>query len=231
MNRIHYACTECKRRKQKCNRQRPCQHCIARNIPERCQSHMQASESNEIESRLARIEQLLRPNQPGIVGATDLYCAYNRSTSHGVNRSATSQARSQTRERENVRARLSPETGLYNCGPTSHITTILKGLPGGPPEIAPEKLPVRSTGASSDINEVMSKYGQPCPTSLELLGALISREHCEALVAHYFDAIDWIYQPIQHMRVRKSLERFWDAQPQINVESINIFAALCGSVQ
>lgn len=34
--RVHYSCEECHRRKQKCNRQCPCQHCLARGIPQRC---------------------------------------------------------------------------------------------------------------------------------------------------------------------------------------------------
>ena len=31
--RVHYSCEECHRRKQKCNRECPCQHCVARGIP------------------------------------------------------------------------------------------------------------------------------------------------------------------------------------------------------
>lgn len=34
--RVHYSCYECHRRKQKCNRQQPCDQCIARRIPHLC---------------------------------------------------------------------------------------------------------------------------------------------------------------------------------------------------
>lgn len=34
--RIHYSCDECHRRKQKCNRQLPCQHCCTRGVPHLC---------------------------------------------------------------------------------------------------------------------------------------------------------------------------------------------------
>lgn len=43
--RVHYSCEECHRRKQKCNRQCPCQHCLARGIPQRCKFVSAASTS------------------------------------------------------------------------------------------------------------------------------------------------------------------------------------------
>ncbi|TKY88458.1 hypothetical protein EX895_002446 [Sporisorium graminicola] len=188
---------------------------------------MVASESNEIESRVARIEQLLQAYLPGMLPRSESPSPPDRSTSSRTYRSSTSRARSRSLERGDLRGRLSPETGLYNGGPTSHITSILNRLPGDPPATTRANLPIRSTEASSDIDEVMSKFGQPWPTSSELLSALISREHCEVLLGHYFDAIDWIYQPMPHVRVPRGLKRFWDAEPQISVQSINIFAALC----
>lgn len=34
--RVALACAECAKRKQKCNRETPCQHCVARRVPELC---------------------------------------------------------------------------------------------------------------------------------------------------------------------------------------------------
>jgi hypothetical protein len=34
--RVALACAECAKRKQRCNRETPCQHCIARRVPELC---------------------------------------------------------------------------------------------------------------------------------------------------------------------------------------------------
>ncbi|MCO5549800.1 hypothetical protein L7F22_003274 [Adiantum nelumboides] len=45
--RVHYSCEECHRRKQKCNRQCPCQHCLARGIPQRCKFTTTAPNSTE----------------------------------------------------------------------------------------------------------------------------------------------------------------------------------------
>ncbi|CDR88746.1 related to ASG1-activator of stress genes [Sporisorium scitamineum] len=63
-NRVHFACTECYRRKQKCNRETPCQHCIARKIPERCKTFQPGEETNDVASRLSRVERILEDYLP-----------------------------------------------------------------------------------------------------------------------------------------------------------------------
>ena len=63
-NRVHFACTECYRRKQKCNRETPCQHCIARKIPERCKTFQPGEETNDVATRLSRVERILEDYLP-----------------------------------------------------------------------------------------------------------------------------------------------------------------------
>lgn len=60
--RVHFSCTECSRRKQKCNRQTPCQHCIARKIPERCKIFQPGEDSNDLTARVSRLEQSVNEN-------------------------------------------------------------------------------------------------------------------------------------------------------------------------
>lgn len=60
--RVHFSCTECSRRKQKCNRETPCQHCIARKIPERCKIFQPGEDSNDLTTRVSRLEQSVNDN-------------------------------------------------------------------------------------------------------------------------------------------------------------------------
>ncbi|PWN38169.1 uncharacterized protein FA14DRAFT_188195 [Meira miltonrushii] len=60
--RVHFSCTECSRRKQKCNRETPCQHCIARKIPERCKIFQPGEDPNDLTTRVSRLEQSVNDN-------------------------------------------------------------------------------------------------------------------------------------------------------------------------
>ncbi|MCO5555808.1 hypothetical protein L7F22_009353 [Adiantum nelumboides] len=60
--RVHFSCTECSRRKQKCNRETPCQHCIARKIPERCKIFQPGEDPNDLTTRVSRLEQSVNEN-------------------------------------------------------------------------------------------------------------------------------------------------------------------------
>lgn len=258
-NRIHYACSECYRRKQKCNRQRPCQHCLTRNIAHKCKDYIPSNSNpdsdTESVSRLSRLERLLEDYLPRIlhrVESASLHASSNalHSTTAPRDRLAwpTSQlalprnnptqsttatastlaANGTTVDQLETQGRLSPETGLYNGGPTSHITSLLGGLPGSPPRIQAAHLPIRTTRPTSDFDDAMIKHGRPSPPSYELLHALISRDHCIILLQHYFDNIDWMHQPFPHRRTRKSLDDFLQSEPTITIQNINIFAVLCG---
>ncbi|WVQ94574.1 hypothetical protein IAU59_001654 [Kwoniella sp. CBS 9459] len=64
--RISLSCAQCAKRKQKCNREFPCQHCVARKVPELCVPYNpQANNSNhsgpdpQTQSRLDSIEAVL----------------------------------------------------------------------------------------------------------------------------------------------------------------------------
>ncbi|TKY89355.1 hypothetical protein EX895_001886 [Sporisorium graminicola] len=249
-NRIHYACLECARRKQKCNRKRPCQHCIERGIPESCRPHPSHDDNLDIpqdpdtEQRLRRIEHLLDDYLPRILVKVDKDSrTLSKPLSHPINSqelcqqaiptyTATAQDSAQLEDPDpdhlEPQGRLSPETGLYNNGPTSHIKSILGDLPGSPQSIQPLNLPIRTVGSSSDFDESVMRYGRPAPPSHELLGALISRDHCQVLIDHYLTQIDWMRQPLPRTRLRQAFDSFWQSGPKITAHNINIFAIMCG---
>lgn len=240
-NRIHYACIECYRRKQRCNRERPCQHCIARGIPETCKTYQPGDEDLHTEARLMRIERLLDDYLPRILHNVDTksntewnspsrlaYTQENCQQCMAADKLVTEKdAHKEDSDHLELEGRLSPETGLYNNGPTSHITSILDGIPGSPPKIQPLNLPIRTVGTTSDIDESMIQYGRPSPPSLELLATLISQDYCNILIDHYFTQINWIRQPLPVKRVRESFDCFWESEPKISIQSINIFAMMC----
>lgn len=67
--RVHFSCTECHRRKQKCNRQTPCQHCIARKVPERCKTFAPGQDEGiDLAARVNRLEKTVEEGFDRILG-------------------------------------------------------------------------------------------------------------------------------------------------------------------
>lgn len=92
-NRVHFACTECYRRKQKCNRETPCQHCIARKIPERCKTFQPGEETNDVASRLSRVERILEDYLPKLVQQVQHIASANLPPGHHEQNNAASGSR------------------------------------------------------------------------------------------------------------------------------------------
>ncbi|KAN0131329.1 Fungal specific transcription factor domain containing protein [Lactarius tabidus] len=63
-NRVSYSCGECHRRKQKCDRQVPCSHCVARKVPELCKAYTPGKPDQDIHLRLARLEHIIEVALP-----------------------------------------------------------------------------------------------------------------------------------------------------------------------
>ncbi|EIM88461.1 uncharacterized protein STEHIDRAFT_95677 [Stereum hirsutum FP-91666 SS1] len=62
--RVSYSCGECHRRKQKCDRQIPCSHCVARKVPELCKAYTPGKPDQDIHLRLARLEHIIETALP-----------------------------------------------------------------------------------------------------------------------------------------------------------------------
>ncbi|OSD04240.1 hypothetical protein PYCCODRAFT_1387107 [Trametes coccinea BRFM310] len=62
--RVSYSCGECHRRKQKCDRQVPCSHCVARKVPELCKPYTPGKTDQDIHVRLARLEHIIETALP-----------------------------------------------------------------------------------------------------------------------------------------------------------------------
>ncbi|GAK66579.1 uncharacterized protein PAN0_013c4802 [Moesziomyces antarcticus] len=255
-NRVHFSCTECYRRKQKCNRETPCQHCIARKIPERCKTFQPGEDANDVATRLNRVERMLEDHLPKLAEQVHhLVSLLGSSTTsrpqpHDPHPRIPSASRStwhegalaRSPERTYARAsdqgdddideletgRYSPKTGFYSGGSMDmRISSILDDLPGSSSKSAPLNPPVRTLEGPSEIDVVMPEYGCPTAPTPDLLGAFSTRAHCSVLIDHFFNDINWMRQPFPQKSLRKSFEAFWDSGPKINAQNINIFALLC----
>ncbi|KAF8486532.1 fungal-specific transcription factor domain-containing protein [Gautieria morchelliformis] len=58
-NRVSFSCAECHRRKQKCDRQQPCSHCVSRKLPELCRPYTPGRSDHDVHARIARLEQII----------------------------------------------------------------------------------------------------------------------------------------------------------------------------
>lgn len=262
-NRVHFACTECYRRKQKCNRETPCQHCIARKIPERCKTFQPGEETNDVASRLNRVERILEDYLPKLAQQIEHLASAtpSASASHSHNATASGSRLSASRstatskpvwpdssiakspEQMHSRSndqdddgndeletdgRYSPKTGFYNGGSMDmRISSILDDLPGSSTKSTPLNLPIRTLEGPSDLDVVMPEYGCPTAPTPDLLGAFSTCAHCNVLIDHFFNDINWMRQPLPQQSLRESFEAFWNSGPKINASNINIFALLC----
>lgn len=69
--RIALSCAECAKRKQKCNRETPCQHCVSRRVPELCVPYTRNNTSPQpqqvkTEKKVERERQLTGGSQPSV---------------------------------------------------------------------------------------------------------------------------------------------------------------------
>ena len=249
-NRVHFACTECYRRKQKCNRQTPCQHCIARKIPQRCRTFQPGEDANDIGSRLSRVEKLLEEYLPSLVNRVESIASVASNSFHSTpshehagafttspgaidiklsNRGSTfapAQPQPDSDDEAQDTGRLSPKSGLFLGG--MRLGTILDGLPGKVPKTATFREPIRTVEGAPDVDEIMAEYGAPLGCAAELLGSLPSRSLCNSLLQHFFDQINWMRQPIPQQSLRESFKLFWESGPRLTAGNINIFALLSG---
>ncbi|KAF8165296.1 fungal-specific transcription factor domain-containing protein [Crassisporium funariophilum] len=62
--RVSFSCGECHRRKQKCDRQVPCSHCVARKVPELCKAYTPGKADQDFNMRISRLETIIEMALP-----------------------------------------------------------------------------------------------------------------------------------------------------------------------
>ncbi|KAI0921138.1 hypothetical protein AcV5_001168 [Taiwanofungus camphoratus] len=253
--RVSYSCGECHRRKQKCDRQIPCSHCIARKVPELCKAYTPGKTDQDIHVRLARLEHIVETALPQ-------YWSQGHSTvspdSNGIGERRQSPSpsiedgnRSQAEEED-------PCGGMFDSGrwfgrsasgsvaapvvleQLSHMVTPSSGSehlsPGSslsvnqlPSDIfhsEPKLLANSEPSAADKLKTLISDYGFT-PTKIpDLISQLPPRRLRNRLVDHYFSAINWTRYPIPEQDFRTSYNSICAEGITVNPNNIRFLPLL-----
>ncbi|KAG9049504.1 hypothetical protein FS837_009984, partial [Tulasnella sp. UAMH 9824] len=230
--RVSYSCQECHRRKQKCDRQVPCGHCVARKVPELCKNY-QPGKTEDFNARLTRIEQIIEqafpqyasgdltsPPSPRDFGSF----SGNLPGTNGQwnNDQAMEIDRSQDDPKSSVSSRSSspgpggpePSGGMLEAG--KWFGTSALGSVNSRPII--EQLQQTTSGAvgatiqeeHSQVTDKLKSLIQDCgvpPHKLsELVQDLPPRSLSDVLIDYYFTSVNYTRYPIYEPSFRTSYE-------------------------
>ncbi|TFK89818.1 hypothetical protein K466DRAFT_544538 [Polyporus arcularius HHB13444] len=233
--RVSYSCGECHRRKQKCDRQIPCSHCVARKVPELCKSYTPGKTDQDIHVRLARLEQIIETALPHYWSqghATPL----SDSGSNEKRRSmspADDGNRSQAEDED-------PSGGMFESGrwygksasglvAAPAVLEQLQSMVPSPADSSsanspysmnqashdifkmdqkPTLIPMDQQNASERLQRLMRDCGYSTDRLQNMFDELPPRKMRDDLIDHYFAAINWTRYPISEHEFRTSYSSF-----------------------
>lgn len=251
--RVHFSCTECHRRKQKCNRETPCQHCIARKIPERCKTFQPGEDPNDLSTRVSRLERVMSDNFDRMFS---MLCSAEQKTDVKANGVASWRNQAQvahggpprstagaTATGEGDQAEGSeagdevvllsgdrrPDDGLFCVGNmTARVNSLISDSMDRKTGKMADPLiltdPMQHIESAAQLDAVMFDYGATHSISQVLMASLPPRTVCDALIEHFFEHNNWLRQPLSRNRFMKSYDAFWKSGASLNVNSINVYA-------
>lgn len=227
--RVSFSCGECHRRKQKCDRQTPCSHCVARRVPELCKAYTPGKADHDLSARIARLEQIIEAALPQLWSGTainDLGATVQRPRSPSV---VEDDSRSQPDEQD-------PSGGTFQSGkwygnsasgsvaPASvleqlqHVTNLVD--PNSDPEspaygpginghnaTAP-KSPLEAIeedlepSAADNLKLLVQECGVSPHKISELLQELPPQRFSDVLINYYFTSINWTRYPVSEREFR-----------------------------
>ncbi|EIW61968.1 uncharacterized protein TRAVEDRAFT_117517 [Trametes versicolor FP-101664 SS1] len=231
--RVSYSCGECHRRKQKCDRQVPCSHCIARKVPELCKSYTPGKTDQDIHVRLARLEHIVETALPHYWSRGD-DTPNSDGSGHNDRRRSMSPAddgnRSPAEDED-------PSGGIFESGrwfgksasgivaapsvleqlqnmvpsqgqdneasSSSHQTHPDIFKPDRPPSLAP----IEQT-AIERLQRLIQDCGYSSERLQNMYNELPPRKLRDDLVDHYFTTINWTRYPISEHEFRASYAAF-----------------------
>ncbi|KAH8830529.1 fungal-specific transcription factor domain-containing protein [Flagelloscypha sp. PMI_526] len=200
--RVRYSCSECHRRKQKCDRQMPCSHCISRKVPHLCKAYTPGKSEQDMEARIARLESIIEVALPQ-------YCI--NGSPHDMDDDAYSQGDDQE-----------PAGGLQSDGKWYGVSVTPGVAPGellqqlqrvaesstsrGKPSIpSSTDTPFRESGDGPDMLQTLIHECGVKPTNInELIEELPPLRVGDALIDYYFRDVNWTRYPISEVDFRKA---------------------------
>ncbi|EMD40742.1 hypothetical protein CERSUDRAFT_80391 [Gelatoporia subvermispora B] len=243
--RVSYSCGECHRRKQKCDRQIPCSHCVARKVPELCKAYTPGKTDQDIHVRLARLEHIIETALPhywsqGISTPCSDFHGRRRSTSPGAEDGNRSQA-----EEEDPSGGMIESGRWYGKSASESIAApaLLEQLQnlgsdgspaGGSGQASLDG--IRSDArilpncpeptAADKLKRLILDCGVPPHKISELLSELPPIALTDRLVNHYFSAINWTRYPISERDFRMSYASICAGGTTINPNNIRFLPLL-----
>ncbi|KAI0796681.1 fungal-specific transcription factor domain-containing protein [Abortiporus biennis] len=232
--RVSYSCGECHRRKQKCDRQIPCSHCVARKVPELCKAYTPGKNDQDLHMRLSRLEQIVEAALPQYWSSGSISATPDPNGSMERHRSTTPGAdddnRSQPEDEE-------PNTGIFDGGrwyganASSSIaapavlqklqnmveaSTSKEGsrarslsvdqLPSDIFHSEPKRVlvPAAEPSPADKLKSFMQDCGVAPHKISELIQELPPRSLSDRLIDYYFSAVNWTRYPIYERDFRSS---------------------------
>lgn len=193
-----------------CNRETPCQHCIARKIPDRCKTFQPGEDPTDLGSRVTRLERSMHENFDRVL----------------------EMLQQQQEQTQRPQSASQPGTSLTHALPSStpaqQANVDAAGSEAGdevleenhspyrnqfnPPKVMPMKIdslldtfsgtqgtgaltdPVRSIEEATDLDALAYEFGASESVTKPLLSIFPSRQLADALIDHFFNDINWLRQ-------------------------------------
>ncbi|EJD53601.1 hypothetical protein AURDEDRAFT_110415 [Auricularia subglabra TFB-10046 SS5] len=221
--RVSFSCGECHRRKQKCDRNFPCSHCVARKVPHKCIPYTPGKpDQGDVHMRLTRLEQIIELALPQYAQA-DL--PIGDPVTPAMDRSISPAPDGEK-----------PET----------IAGILDGLPNGHKQWVPESTPAPSASVplfhqiSSQImpasledatpNDRLRSLIEECGVSphklSELAQELPPEQLSDVLVQYYFTYINFTRYPLYEPDFRTAYESIRRQWPRVQASDVRFLPLL-----
>ncbi|TIB74665.1 hypothetical protein E3Q22_04131 [Wallemia mellicola] len=197
--RVHFSCYECHRRKQKCNRQQPCDQCVARRIPHLCRQFIDGVHDpyeNDVDVK-ARLDKLTRTVE-------DL----SHLLSSHLNQPIPSTSNEVIPEDQGRldKGRFFGSSAMSSVSESTFNVPTFNNIVQTPPDPA---------GAESNIDKVkrlLSTSGITMSDLESVITNLPRKELQDGLLSVYFNEIDWRY-PLFSPRFYLSYDSLHEALP------------------
>ncbi|KAJ3937244.1 MAG: fungal-specific transcription factor domain-containing protein [Lentinula lateritia] len=210
-NRVSFSCSECHRRKQKCDRQMPCAHCIARKVPELCKAYTPGKSDQDLGLRIARLEQIIEMALPQF---SDL-------ESSGFNVPERQRSMSMTEDDVHSQQEDHDASGgafqsgkWYGNSASGSIApaSVLEQLQNAvmPPKAASSNhtiqsvVPVLEPSAADNLKTLVQECGVSPHKIPEILQELPPLRSSDALIDYYFTSLNWTRYAISEPEFRSA---------------------------
>ncbi|KAJ3722875.1 fungal-specific transcription factor domain-containing protein [Lentinula raphanica] len=210
-NRVSFSCSECHRRKQKCDRQMPCSHCIARKVPELCKAYTPGKSDQDLSLRIARLEQIIELALPQF---SDLESStYNIPERHR-SMSMTEEDVNSQQEDHDASGGAFQSGKWYGNSASGSIApaSVLEQLQNAvmPPKEASINntiqpvVPVLEPSAADNLRTLVQECGVSPHKIPEILQELPPLRTSDALINYYFTSLNWTRYAISEPEFRSA---------------------------